>query len=73
MLLWPRRLVARTLPSQGREAGSKPVGATSIGKFELVKVADNEYLPYLDGKLVDWTALFQETMERGQAGNAAPC
>ena len=29
-IIWPGRLVARTLPFQGREAGSEPVRATSL-------------------------------------------
>lgn len=31
--LWPGRLVARTLPFQGREAGSEPVRATILNIY----------------------------------------
>lgn len=72
--------MARIPPFQVVEAGSKPVGAImkKIVREDgsvviLIEVEDNCYLPYLDGKIIDWTELFQRIMERGQAGNAAPC
>ncbi len=35
---WPGRLVARTLPFQGREAGSKPVRATNTESLVMSKM-----------------------------------
>ena len=35
---WPRRLVARTRPFQGRDTGSTPVEATNIKLSEILPI-----------------------------------
>lgn len=42
-------------------------------KIEFVKTGEYSYLAYRNGKVINWTEVFQKHMERGQAGNAAPC
>ena len=42
-------------------------------KVEFVKTGEYTYLAYRDGKVINWTEVFKEHMERGQDGNATHC
>ncbi len=40
--MWPLRLVVRTLPSQGSNTGSSPVGVR-VKEFDIPGVSENDF------------------------------